>query len=468
MKMHYRAETYQQVAIRFICDHPACGIFADPGGGKTAATLAAFKLLRGAGIVRHALIVAPRLVCYNVWPAEVAKWEQFDGITTTILHGPDKAARLAALLFDDEIPDVTLINPEGLQWMVSELAQRRKGPWPWDMLIVDESSKFKSPSAVRFKLLKRHHALFRRRVILTGTPIPNGLHDLWSQVYLLDSGATLGKTITEYRSRYFVNTAPPGVRFQRWEPRPGAADEINRLIAPFILRIDESIFPDLPDLLVHDIPVTLPDDARTVYDSMERALMAEIDGGIVLADSQAGKFSLCRQMAAGCFYDPESGDVRTLHTEKVEALDNLVDELQGKPLLIAYYYRHDLAALRKWHPGLPAIGAETSAEEIGRLLTEWNAGRLPLLAVHPDSMAHGLNMQSGGNDLCFFTLPQSLENYQQLIKRLHRRGVRGQVRVHRIVAVRTLDEAVVATLGRKANEQKKLMDAIREYRVRYQ
>jgi hypothetical protein len=473
--MHYRAETYQQAAIRFICDHPACGIFADPGAGKTAATLAAFKLLRSCGKARRLLIIAPRLVCYNVWPNEVAKWDQFEGITTAIIHGDEKAQRIFQMVADPaHAPDVTLVNPEAVDYLLSFFPEswftRKSGPpvpWPWDMLVVDESSKFKNPSSVRFKALKKYHRLFPRRVLLTGTPAPNGLHDVWSQIYLLDSGESLGKNITTYRARYFQNVAPPGARFQRWALTRGSAEAIYQKIAHMVLRIDEAMFPDLPELMIHDIAVALPERARAVYKSMERDLFAELDGNMMLADSGAGKYALCRQMAGGRFYHPNgSGAVEKLHAEKLEALVDLADELQGKPLLVAYYYRHDLDALRAEWPTIPVIGAETSTGETGRLLAQWNAGELPLLAVHPDSMAHGLNMQSGGNDVCFYTLPTNLENYQQLIKRLHRRGVRGQVRVHRIVASGTIDEAVVTALGRKASEQKNLMDAIREYRER--
>jgi SNF2 family DNA or RNA helicase len=470
--MRYKAEIYQQAAIRFICDHPHCGIFADPGAGKTAATLAAIKLLQSAGHVRRVLLVAPRLVCHNVWPAETAKWDQFAGMSSVVLHGDDKAQRLFQMVVDPAAaPDITLVNPEAVEYLLSFFPERwfsraNPMPWPWDTLVIDESSKFKNPSALRFKALKKYHRLFRRRVLLTGTPAPNGLHDLWSQIYLLDSGETLGKNISEYRRRYFSNSAPPGVRFQRWEPVRGADVQINSAIAPFVLRIDAEQFPDLPEILFNDISVTLPDRAMAVYKSMESQMFAELDNGDqVLAMSGAGKYSTCRQMAGGRFYDGE-GVPQKLHSEKIDAVENLADELQGKPLLVAYYYRHDLDALRERFPDVPNIGGDTSTERTNALLSAWNAGQLPLLAVHPDSMAHGLNMQSGGNDVCFLTIPNNLENYIQLIKRLHRRGVRGCVRVHRLVAKNTIDEAVVKALGKKEKIQQNLLDAIKNYRMK--
>lgn len=470
--MRYKALDYQQAGIKFILEHPHCGVFADPGGGKTAMTLAAFSILRKSGLAKRALIIAPRLVCYDVWPNEVAKWDQFTGLTTRILHGGEKAQSIFQEVVEPKA-DICLINPEATEYIFSffpeQWYKRKSGPpveMPWDMLVIDESSKYKNQGSVRFKALKRYHKLFKRRVILTGTPIPNGIMDLWSQIYLLDSGTTLGKNITEYRKRYFDVSNPHTSTYNTWEPKKGASDAVQKRIAPFVIRFDEKQFAELPPLVVNKIPITLPEKAASYYRSIENGLFADLDLTGVTSDiSASAKYLLCRQIASGQHYDTEDkSKVHNVHDTKIECLQNVVEELQGKPLLIAYYFKHDLAAIRKKYPKAPNIGSDTDPDETVRILKQWNAGEVPLLTVHPDSMSHGLNMQGGGSDLFWYTLTNSLESFLQLNKRLHRRGARGQVRIHIPVARGTVDEAVVRSITAKERDQKSLLDALREYR----
>ena len=452
-------------------DHEYAGIFADPGGGKTAMTLAAFSILRNQGLAKRALIIAPRLVCYDVWPVEVGKWEQFSGLKCCVIHGDEKAQNLFQQVLDPTA-DICLINPEAVPYLLSffpeKWFQRKSGPptpWPWDTLIVDESSKFKNPSAVRFKNLKKYHKLFKRRYILTGTPTPTSLMDLWSQIYLLDSGATLGPNITTYRKRYFDQVQIPGQKFSIWEPKPGAAEHIQKLISDFVIRFDESMFAELPELVFNEIPITLPEKALRYYKDIEKDFLAEMDGQTTEAVTASSKYLLCRQIANGRHYDPDDkSKITKIHDVKIEALKNIAGELQGKPLLIAYYFRHDLDAIREAYPKIPNIGSDSNTEQIRENLVNWNAGKLPLLAVHPGSMAHGLNLQAGGSDLFYYSLTNNLEEFLQLNKRLHRRGARENVRVHIPLARGTVDQAVMAALRGKAGAQKSLLDALRDYR----
>jgi SNF2 family DNA or RNA helicase len=415
----------------------------------------------------RALVIAPRIVATQSWPAEIAKWAQFAGLTYAIAHGAkrDQVIREHADKVDVMITTIDVVDKFFANFPPKQIPKS----WPWDVLIVDESSKFKNPSSVRFKTLKHYHALFPRRWILTGTPAPNSLLDLWSQIYLIDSGAALGKNITSYRREYFDDVAPRSVRFSIWRPKAGAPARIHNAIAPLVMRVDESTFPDLPPLVVRDWRVTLPDKARGVYDKIEKEFFAEVDGGAIEAPTAVAKYNLCRQIANGRAYC--DGGVMEIHAAKDEMIDNLLDELQGKPVIIAYHYRHDLTALevlcRRRRSDYAVIGGGVSVDDVARTIERWNKGDLPVLLAHPASMSHGLNLQGGGSDLVFYSLTDNLDNYQQIQKRLHRRGQRNQVRVHRVIAAGTIDEALIGMMDRKGETQRNLLDAVRLYRDKF-
>lgn len=484
--MRYKAEPYQLTGIRFLCERPFGGLFADPGTGKTGMTLAAFTALQKAGHVGRALVIAPRLVCHNVWPHEVAKFDQFSHLRTELFHGEKKDVHVIHEFVEPKA-DIVLTSPESLPWLLEMLPSqwftRKRNPlrWPWDTLVIDESSKFKSHKAVRNKVLHPYLSLFRRRWILTGTPAPHSLADLWAQLYIVDQGRTLGRNITTFRDQYcqLKNT-----KHWTYELLPGAAQTIHQKVAPLVIRFDETLF-ELPERVVNDVRITLGDRARKIYDGIEKQLFAEIDGDTVHAPRKSSRYLLCRQIANGRMYDPDDtqpdGDdgvdrgrkIHKIHAEKIEALGDILDELQGKPALIAYYFRHDLTALASYlerrFPRLgkcPFIGAGVDVKTANEHIDAWNRRALPVLVVHPASLAHGLNLQAGGNDLIFYGLTDVLEDYQQLIKRLHRRGVKGQVRIHRIIAKNTIDEAVVDGLSSKAMNQAALLDAVKAYRTR--
>ena len=452
--MRYKAEPYQLEGIKFLCEHPQGGLFADPGTGKTGMTLAAFSALKKAGRVNRALVIAPRLVCHNVWPNEIKKFDQFRHLKTSLFHGENKDKHVIHEFIDPKA-DLVLTSPESLPWLLemlpSEWFTRKNNAlrWPWDVLIIDESSKFKSHKAVRNKVLKPYLNLFSTRWILTGTPAPHSLMDLWAQMYIVDQGQTLGLNITSFRNTYCQLTNP---KHWTYELLPGVDKVIHEKVSPYVIRFDETLFK-LPERVVNDVKISLNASARKIYDKMEKKLFAEIDGELVEAPGQSSNYLLCRQIANGRMYDPDDiqpnedepdrgRKVHKIHADKIEALNDILDELQGKPALIAYYFRHDLTALKsaleRRYPKIgacPFIGAGVNVTTANKHIDDWNNRRLPVLVVHPASLAHGLNLQAGGNDLIFFSLTDVLEDYQQLIKRLHRRGVQGQVRIHRASVV---------------------------------
>lgn len=466
ISMRYTAKPYQKTGIQFIIDRPQCAVFADPGGGKTGMTLAAFSILRARGLAKRMLIIAPRLVCYNTWPAELKKWEQFNGLKCRIFHGEEKAQAIFQEFIDPKA-DIVLLNPEAVSYFFSFFTDAilKSHPNPWDFLAVDESSKFKNPGAVRFKCIKKHLDLFKRRLILTGTPSPNSLADLWAQIYMLDKGIALGRNITTFRAHFMESVQFPGAKFKIYKMKRGADQQIFDRIKHLAIRFDASMFADLPPIVYNQIEIDLPEKARRYYDDIEQQMFAELDNVETLIDSAAGKYLTCRQIANGRHYGEEKSQVVKVHSEKIEAVKNTIDELQGKPCLIAYFFKHDLDQIREAFPKIPNIGADSSTKEINANLEKWNKGEISVLAVHPGSMAHGLNMQSGGNDIVWFSLTDSLEQWQQLNARLHRPGAVGQVRIHIPIVKKSVDEAIYNRLANKAENQKSLLDSLRDYRA---
>jgi SNF2 family DNA or RNA helicase len=459
--MRFKPHSYQQDAIEFLERNHCAALFADPGLGKTAVVLHLLdRLWWRSGCTLQALVIAPLRVIYSVWPEEIDKWDLI--LPYSILHGKGKEDRPGHATID-------LLNVENVFWLLESPDMPK-----YDVLVIDESSKFKNYASKRFKALKKRLLNFDWRIILTGTPSPNSLEDLYSQIYIVDKGEALGPHITAYRKSYFYPTAFRD--FVEYNLKPGADKVIQRKIAPLVKRIDAASNLDLPPLVEHTIKVELPARARKVYDDFEKRLFAEIDGGEQFAlSSAASAYNVCRQIANGRFYKPPKAlelvrvskdrEVINLHKAKIEALSELVGELQGKPLLIAYHYRHDLEQLREhFGPDVPVIGGGTSAKDSAQLIDEWNAGELPLLLGHPQSMSHGINLQGGGNDVAWFALTDNLENYLQFVRRVFRQGVQGQVRVHHIVARKTIDEAIMKRLKSKDKTQAALLNALAAYR----
>lgn len=446
---------YQKDAIRFLLQNPNGGIFADPGLGKTAVVLSVintFKKLRGR---KPWLIVAPLRVCYSVWPNEIDKWN-FD-LTVNNLHSePFKTA------------DIHLVNPESL---VKHLQRFENAPqWPFWGLCIDESTRFKTPSSKRVKALKTVLHKFQKRVILTGTPTPKSLLDLFAQIYILDIGEALGKYITHYKNKYFYRSGYMGYQ---WEPFEQSPRFIYKKVNPLVLRIDTDTYLDLPRLILNDVMVDLPTPAKKIYRSLEKEFFAELDSGeSIVIGSAASKYNALRQVTNGGLFEqlnpllpkPKKRFEHHLHTAKNEAVEEIVEGLHGKPVLIAYHYRHDLTRLMKLFPEAPFIGGGTSPIKSKTIITKWNKGKIPILIGHPQSIGHGLNLQSAGNDIIWYSLTDNLEYYEQFNRRIYRQGVKGQVRIHRIIATNTIDKALIKMLDKKASGQKALLNALKEYR----
>ena len=465
---------YQIEAVRFLLEHACAGLLLDPGLGKTSSTLAALTFLKKRGLIGKTLIIAPLRPVYVVWPNEIRKWADFNGLTYEILHGPDKEAALK------READIYIINPEGLDWLLGTtktkhgnrlsvgVDMKRWKALGFDVLVVDELSKFKHHTTGRFKALKEVLHTFGRRWGLTGSPAANGLMDLFGQMYVLDMGNALGRYITHYREAYFY----PDKYGYNWTIRPGAAERIYERIEPLCLRQGRELL-DMPKLVESDITVQLPTDVMEVYATMEKAFIAGLDDRTVTAVNAAAKSTKLHQIAnGGVFLDTEllpSGlrktggkrEFKHLHSEKVNALRDLVDELQGQPLLVAYEFEHDLDRLRAaFKDG--TFACDYSMKQFTELEAKWNRGEVPVLFAHAASLGHGLNMQEKAQHVCWFSLTWNLELYEQFIDRVFRQGNPfDHVYVYRIIAENTIDEVIANSLHIKDAGQKALFDGIR-------
>jgi len=455
--------TYQVEAGRFMIRKKCAALFADPGLGKTATSLMIINGLIRVGKVKKVLVVAPLRVVYSVWPKEVKEWEQFKKLRVSIVHGTPKQ-REAAL---KKPADVYLINPEGIRWLAGDIAMPKFG-----MLIVDESTKFKNPKLktasgewTRFNSLRRILPTFEYRYILTGTPTPNTMVDLWSQMYIVDMGERLGKKVSYYLRDYFY----PSSDRRKYHLQNGAKRKIEKLIADVVMRLDASKLLDMPPLIERDILVELPPEVRKAYNKLERKLFFEMESKDIseIAFVSSTKYIMSRQIANGGLYvgdkDKKVRDTATVHDAKLEALDDLIEELHEKPLMVMYHYNHELARLKKRYGNVPHIGSGVSGKEGDRIVDEWNACEIPLLLCQPTSMGHGLNMQKGGHDQAWLGITPDFEVYDQAIKRIYRQGVSEGVRIHRILAERTVDESIRMATIRKDHEQGSFLDSFLDY-----
>lgn len=456
---------YQKVGVKWLVSHPEAALLWDPGLRKTSTTLAAFLALRKCGAARKMLVVAPLRVAAMVWSksGELGKWTDFNDLTVSLIHGTPRQ-REAAVEAD---ADVYAINYDGLMWLgeqghIADLARRGV-----DILVFDELSKVKHTRTKRFKALKPHLGRFRRRWGLTGSPCSNGLMDLFGEVYALDLGKRLGQYITHYRFKYFDATGYMGYE---WKPKPNAEKHIYAALKDLALSMRAEDHLDLPELVEENIWVTLPPKARKAYDEIEDELITALEQGTIVAANAAVASSKCRQIASGGVYLEDGTDATKrqsifIHDEKTEALKDLIDELQGSPLLVAYEFHHDLERIRAvCGKKLPAINGGTSMHEAAALIAAWNRGELPVLAGHPQSMGHGLNLQECGHHVCWYTPTWSYEIFDQLNRRVYRSGQKNRVIVHRILARNTVDTAVVSALKSKGRGQNALLDALKKIR----
>lgn len=475
--MFWDSHDYQRTAASFLLTNLKCGLFLDPGLGKTSITLVILKILKflkGKSGIKGTLLIAPLRVANIVWPDEIHKWSNFNNITYTILHGKSKIN-----LWGSQ-KDIYLINPEGLPWLFEELRVGLQSDkrCPFDTLWVDESTKFKSHKAkTRFVLIKDMLPLFKRTHIMTGTPSPRGLLDLWSQIYILDEGKSLCNNFYHFRKKYFVRDDWDK---RSWYLKDGADKLIHKAISHLILDMSSDDYLDLPDLIYNYIKVELPPKAFKYYKRMERDFFIELDGLEASAGAAAQASMKCHQIANGNIYEDIPEDLDNIqvnifkrnrktihiHTAKIEALKDLVGELNGKSLLIAYHFKHDLEALKLlFGEDVPYIGSGVSTLRQQEIEDRWNKGQLPILLGNPACMAHGLNLQYGGNDICWFSLIWPLEDYMQFNRRIYRQGVKGSVRIHHLVANNTVDCPMITRLGERAETQQNLRKALKHYRL---
>jgi SNF2 family DNA or RNA helicase len=436
--MKFEPFPYQARARNRIIDTPHLILLADPGTGKTAIMLSILSMLKKAGEpVFPALVTSRRQIVTDTWPDEVKQWDQFRHLSFQLLRGPKKQKTL------DTPADIYLITNESLTWLAKTGEMNR-----FKTLIIDESSFFKNPSAQRTRILKHAGPGFTRRYALTGSPTPHSMLDIFSQVLLIDGGKTLGKYITRFREKYFVDK---GYDWPDWQIRPGAEQEIYEKIAPVCWRLDASETRELPPMIVNDIKVTLPRDAQEISDELISSLdlMSIVGGGNV--------YNIARQVAGGI---GTQGAV--LHTAKLEALDGLLSELNGKNTLVFYHFRKEGEALSK-RLNAPRIDGGTNSAEASKLKTAWNEKRLPVLLLNPKVASHGLNLQFGGSTIIWYSLTDNQDDYYQANRRIYGRpSAVYPVRVHRLLAKGSVDKALVANLANREAGQKALLDAIGE------
>ena len=446
----FKPYPYQQYCIDKIVTEPYLGLFLDMGLGKTVITLTALHELKYfRWRIRKALVIAPKKVAENTWSKEAAKWEHLKRLRVSVALGSLRQ-RLTAL----EAPaDIYVINRENTQWIVDYYGH----DWPFDVVVLDESSSFKNHQAKRFKALKAIRPRVSRLIELTGTPSPHGLMDLWAQVFLLDGGKRLGRTISTYRETYFVPDKRSRTTIFSYTPRDGADAEIYKQISDICVSMKSEDYLQLPALVYEDIPVSLDAPARLAYDRMERDMLLEVDDELITATTAAALTGKLLQLCNGAVYN-ENGEAQEIHNCKIEALLETIEQLNGQHALIYYYYRHDRDRILKALSGsrLNARVYQGAQDE-----NDWNAGKVDLLLAQPASCGYGLNLQGGGHHVIWFGLTWALEEYQQANKRLHRQGQEYPVIVHRLIVQGGQDEDVIRSLESKDGAQESLLAALK-------
>lgn len=442
--MKYEPHNYQQFATDFILEHPISCLMLDMGLGKTVITLTAlWQLALDSFDVSRILVIAPKRVAEDTWPKELSKWEHLYGLDATLVMGT-QAEREAALR---QQTFLYIINRENVSWLVAN------HPWDFDMVVIDELSSFKSNQAQRFKAMKKVRPLVSRIVGLTGTPAPNSLLDLWPEMYLMDMGQRLGRFIGGFRDRFFTPDKRNREIIYSYKPREGAEEAIYGLISDICISMKAVDYLDMPELIMNRIEVSMDSRERKVYDDFQRDMVVSLQGEELDAVNAAALSGKLTQMANGAVYG-ENRKVLHIHDRKLDALEDLMEAANGKPLLVAYWYEHDLQRIKARFKNARCI--DTTQD-----IDDWNAGKVPLALIHPASAGHGLNLQEGGCTIVWFGLTWSLELYQQLNARLWRQGQKHTVVIHHIVTKGTHDEDVLRALDNKDTRQSALIDAVR-------
>jgi SNF2 family DNA or RNA helicase len=449
--MKYAPHDYQAYAIDYIETHPIATVFLDMGLGKTSITLTAIRnLLFDSFEVYRVLVIAPLRVARDTWTAEADKWDHLQDLICSVAVG-NEAQRRAALL---RPADVYIINRENVQWLIEESGINLD----IDMIVIDELSSFKNHNTKRFRSLLKIRPKVSRIVGLTGTPTPNGLMDLWAQFRILDRGERLGRFITKYRADYFMPDKRNGQIIYSYKPLPYAEEAIYRKISDITISMKSTDHLKMPELISSEYTVQLSDEELSHYEELKRDLVLTLGDGEITAANAASLSNKLSQMANGAVYN-DIGSVVSIHDRKLDALEDLIEAANGKPVLVAYWFKHDLTRiterLKKLHIPFSCLDDSTS-------IRRWNAGEIPVALIHPASAGHGLNLQSGGSTLVWFGVTWSLELYQQTVARLWRQGQTSQtVVVQHIVTKATIDNRIMKALSLKEHTQTALIDAVK-------
>lgn len=443
--MKFIPHDYQQYAIDFIKNNEVAAVLLDMGLGKTSITLSAVNdLIFDSFEVSKVLVIAPLRVARDTWPAEIKKWDHLKHLRYSVAVGSE-SERLAALRKE---ADIYIINRENVDWLVN----KSKVPFNFDMVVIDELSSFKSHQSKRFKSLLKVRPFIKRIVGLTGTPSSNGLMDLWAQFRILDMGKRLGRYITHYRSAYFLPDKRSADRIFTYKPADGAEQMIYDRISDITISMKSADYLKLPECIINEVPVFMDTKEKAIYETFKEDMVAKIKDEEIDAANAAVLSGKLLQMANGCIYDEDKKAIK-IHDRKLDALEDLIESANGKPLLVAYWFQHDLARIKE---RFPVREIKTSKD-----IEDWNKGKIPLAVIHPASAGHGLNLQTGGSTLVWFGLTWSLELYQQCNARLHRQGQTDTVVIHHIIAKGTIDEDVMAALQRKEKIQNALINAVK-------
>lgn len=446
--MQYTPHSYQQRATDLVVSKKSVGLFLDMGLGKTVITLTAVnELIYDRFEVSRVLVIAPKRVAEDTWTREHKKWDHLRELRISKVLGT-AAQRLRAL---EQDADVYVIGRDNVVWLVDHYSKKKH--WPFDMIVIDELSSFKNPQAKRFRALRKILGVTQRVVGLTGTPSPNGLMDLWAQVYLLDRGERLGRTIGAYREKYFRAGARNGYVVYKWEPLKGAKEQIEEKISDICVSMSAADYLTLPERIDNVIPVKLTDAEMELYKRMERDQLLQIEDSDVVALNAAAVMTKLLQIANGSVYSMD-GTVVNIHNAKLEALQEIIDTTDS-PVLVFYSYKHDLTKIMN---AIPSARILNGPEDI----RDWNDGKVRVLLAHPASVGYGLNLQEGGHTIVWYGLTWSLELYQQANARLYRQGQEKPVIIHHLIAEGTVDEQAMAALQAKDTSQAALLAALKE------
>ena len=426
-----------------------CGLLLDMGLGKTVSTLTAVRDLLMIEDIERVLVIAPKRVAEDTWSTECEKWDHLNNLRISKILGSLKQ-RQAAI---EAEADIYVINRENVTWLVNNYYKT----WKWDCLVIDEFSSFKSSKSQRFRSLKKVIGRFKRVIGLTGTPAPNNLIDLWPQIYLLDQGKRLGRTLTSYRETYFTPGRSKGYVVFDYRIKPGAEDEIYKRISDICISMKAKDYLNLPDVVYNEVQIEIPEPDKALYRELKKDLIIELDDSDVIASNAAVLSNKLLQMANGAIYD-EDKNIVNIHDEKLNKLLDIIEAANGNPVLVFYTFKHDLKRILTF---LQAEKINAEPIEGSNSIKKWNEGKIQVMLCHPASAGHGLNLQYGGHIMVWFGLTWSLELYQQANARLYRQGQTETVTIHHIIAKDTIDEDVMAALKSKEVNQDRLIEAVK-------